>query len=1218
MIQRFCKANYDDKAARMHVYRFRELMTLSLDDMYLSRGSVKLLTTKKDNSFPSFSVPVSEEETSELASALDCDKEFEHTALIAQQQQKLQSSKKQKSSSRKSRQKQKNRVEQSSSPADAKKTEDELIDELLAEIESAGNNSGSSKNRKKGKKNKKSRQKQDVEPVQENGSDSGVADDDVDDEDAGFNSLHLHDANSLVPLGKWIALSSATPPKCVQSVVFSGYNPAPGNRKLAGDLFYLVVETMEDKTFHITARPNGFYINGSTDRHFDPLPARKSHHSHTLMGILWATSSYFRKTFTLLLEARVKKHPFEATPIPFYSPSWLTQQTQHEYDANRAEESFFTMFGGDSRLQQRDFNEELQACRELPSGTMEERIIRDRALFKTHCEFYDFAVKGAKAVVDNGLMPLNPMDPLPAQVFIQNNIFFSFAFDDKKILDPLLNKQYVVDPTTYSNTNNDLHGVRALNEADVRGIHTLASVIVDYKGYRVLAHSVIPGILQGDQGSKHVYGSIDDGNNYFWDEKYHKLLEEAAKKLHIKPHAVLDEKNTEYTMASPAECKGIVGSDGRFYILDYVRPTPRDTNFPDNNAAIFRRELINTWVEKNRQERIQAKMMKKQQEQQLNDEDEAESILDEALDEQEQEDDDEEEEKMSIRFNPDVFIKSETRESFLPETEELEADKRAVKELAQFLKEAVIPLFIREISQVEYTAPLDGHSLTEAMHERGINIRYLGEIATLTEKANVLYMTKLAQEEMVARAAKWEFRKLLIATPELKMLKNIEIFLNCLFSPHDPNNTTRKLDVEYSITQDKISISQYSLMRRLIDHIKQKYQYDLDESFFSSYNPLSLLRSFCLKVGLRISSREYSFGRLNPFSVDDIQGLEPVVKHSVPVSTTAKGLLEVGKKQLQMGQFESAYEFLGQAIVMLQQVRGPMSQDVAQCFAQIAAILHSASEFTQAIMQQHKALIINRRILGIDSTASCHLHQLLGLLCNAINQNEFALKHFLRARYICRIISATGDHHPEMATITSNIGMMYQYLGDTPQSMKYLEEGLRINKKTLGHDSLPTASSYHAIAIVYSLIGDNRKALKCEQESFKILSKVLPKTEQSQELLKESQRWMSQFTSKAVEQQKRTNEMQKQQQMTAARELLRESPYFAAMNKLSKKLGGKEEFMKWMQELQQKQASSGGGQVFQQNILDELANAMSDVSQNVSRSSSSASKSKRSKRSKRK
>jgi hypothetical protein len=46
----------------------------------------------------------------------------------------------------------------------------------------------------------------------------------------------------------------------------------------------------------------------------------------------------------------------------------------------------------------RDWNEEYQACKELPSGTVQERIIRDRAVLKVHNDFVDAATRGAMYV----------------------------------------------------------------------------------------------------------------------------------------------------------------------------------------------------------------------------------------------------------------------------------------------------------------------------------------------------------------------------------------------------------------------------------------------------------------------------------------------------------------------------------------------------------------------------------------------------------------------------------------------------------------------------------------------------------------------------------------------------------------------------------------------------------------------------------------------------
>merc|ERR1712087_872019 len=47
----------------------------------------------------------------------------------------------------------------------------------------------------------------------------------------------------------------------------------------------------------------------------------------------------------------------------------------------------------------------------------------------------------------------------------------------------------------------------------------------------------------------------------------------------ILPHKVLNEKNEEIELCSSVECKGIIGNDGRYYILDLLRTFPPDVNF---------------------------------------------------------------------------------------------------------------------------------------------------------------------------------------------------------------------------------------------------------------------------------------------------------------------------------------------------------------------------------------------------------------------------------------------------------------------------------------------------------------------------------------------------------------------------------------------------------------------------------------------------------------
>jgi len=121
---------------------------------------------------------------------------------------------------------------------------------------------------------------------------------------------------------------------------------------------------------------------------------------------------------------------------------------------------------------------------------------------------------------------------------------------------------------------NDLQGVKAYCAVDIEGLHTLGTVVVDYRGYRVTAQSIIPGILEREQEQSVIYGSVDFGKTVVAHEKYLELLSKAAQSLKILPHRVLNEKDEIVEICSSVECKGIIGNDGRL-----LRTFPPDVNF---------------------------------------------------------------------------------------------------------------------------------------------------------------------------------------------------------------------------------------------------------------------------------------------------------------------------------------------------------------------------------------------------------------------------------------------------------------------------------------------------------------------------------------------------------------------------------------------------------------------------------------------------------------
>nr|XP_006816525.1 PREDICTED: LOW QUALITY PROTEIN: clustered mitochondria protein homolog [Saccoglossus kowalevskii] len=372
----------------------------------------------------------------------------------------------------------------------------------------------------------------------------------------------------LMPLNPLIKEAKA--PLCLQVFTASGWNPPPGNRKLHGDLMYLHTITLENNSYHITASTKGFYINRSTLEVFDPKPSEPKHLSHSLVELLQKISPLFKKNFTQMIKKRSQRHPLERVLVPFQIYSWTAPVTEHTIDSIRAEDSHNSRLGYEEHIpgQTRDWNEEIQTTHDLPRKTLPDRIIRERAIFKVQSDFVQAALRGATAVIDGNIMAINPGEESKMQMYIWNNIFFSLGFDVRDHY-----KDYGGDYSC------DLQGVKAYNNIDVEGLYTLGTVVIDYRGYRVTAQSIIPGILEREQEESVIYGSIDFGKTVATNEKFVELLSKSAQQLKILPHKVLNEKNELVELYSSIECKGIKGNDGRYYILDLLRTFPPDIHY---------------------------------------------------------------------------------------------------------------------------------------------------------------------------------------------------------------------------------------------------------------------------------------------------------------------------------------------------------------------------------------------------------------------------------------------------------------------------------------------------------------------------------------------------------------------------------------------------------------------------------------------------------------
>jgi protein TIF31 len=965
--------------------------------------------------------------------------------------------------------------------------------------------------------------------------------------------------------------------KCVESIMFSSLNPPPSYRRLVGDLIYLDVKTLEGNTYCVSGTTRTFYVNLSADNVLCPKPHKNALEATTLIGLLQKISTKFKKAFREILEMKASAHPFENVQSLLPPNSWVESYPvpDHKSDAARSENALTLSFGSELIGMQRDWNEELQSCREFAHVTPQERILRDRALYKVTSDFVDAAVSGAVGVISRCIPPINPTDPECFHMYVHNNIFFSFAVDSdleqlsrKKSSDanskaeiaskvsalkasPLngstesaadlaaeLQLAAESEQATYASANNDLKGTKAYQEADVPGLYNLAMAVIDYRGHRLVAQSVLPGILQGDKSDSLMYGSVDNGKKVCWNEDFHKKVLEASKKLRLKEHSVIDGSGGIVKLAAPVECKGIVGSDDRHYLLDLMRVTPRDANYtgPGTRFCILRPELITAYCQaeatekSNSSPKVEESPAANEIQKAENAEGEIESEANEnqaTADDEKKNDveangpdpaETEDKTQKEIVFNPNVF----TEFKLAGTREEIAEDEENVRKVSLYLKDVLLPKFIQDLCTLE-VSPMDGQTLTEAFHAHGINIRYIGKVAEGTK--HLPHLLDLCTNEIVVRSAKHILKDMLRDSEDHDIAPAISHFFNCLFGNSVPANSQSKAQKKDSPAKSSkvnaklkdgaspkrklstyLTLTSTSLWSEILEFTKLKYQFDLPEEARSRLKKIPVIRNLCQKVGIAIAARKYELEAAAPFQISDILNLQPMVKHSIPVCSEAKDLVETGKVQLAEGMLSEAYTLFSEAFAILQQVTGPMHRDVASCCRYLAMVLYHAGDMAGAIMQQHKELIINERCLGLDHPDTAHSYGNMALFYHGLNQTELALRHMSRALVLLGLSS--GPDHPDVAATFINVAMMYQDMGKMNAALRYLQEALKKNERLLGEEHIQTAVCYHALAIAFNCMGAYKLSHQHETKTYDILVKQLG-VEDSR--TRDSENWLKTF-----------------------------------------------------------------------------------------------------------
>lgn len=870
-----------------------------------------------------------------------------------------------------------------------------------------------------------------------------------------------------------------TPVKCLNYLIYSANTPT-GRRALQGDVCYLETQLLEGDILYITAHTGGFYLNNSKADpsglfSFQPEPCDPSYNSPTLVGLLEQVSPLFKSNFHQLLHTsseweslRHVKSMAEVTP-------WVHEEQQ---------------FDSDPRIESTmDWNEALQQSKSLPGTTFLQRIQRDKQLAQVYNEFLEAAVIGAKSVIAGSLIALNPVDKRFQQVYVHNNIFFSFT-EDQEYRQETGSEACA----THVSASHDIRAINILNSMDIEGLHTIATATVDYRGYRVLCQSILPGILSQTPETCAKYGSMDDGQTINSDPGFHALVSAVAERLHLSPSVLVDKAGQTHTLAAGYDLKGMIGSDQRKYLLENARITPRDANKqgPEFALCLLRPELIEHFQQLHRRTQIDIKI------EQLREEKKAAFP------------DDSEKAKITVEeikeviaaapqflFNPNVF----TNANFANSVAEEEAK---VRDLSSFLVSVQIPMTAKVLCSEQNWWPRLGTSLVDVLHQFGVNARYLGAVAKAIISPEFRYVKWQCEVTAVARAAKHVLNRYLRETPDHLLAAVITHLLNCVFSlpkrseEREEGKKKRKRKAKVPVSEE--TLPKYPLFTRnkeeiwaeiasfTLSHFDLQVPSKLDDweaVRFPSFRTF-LLREICLQLGLQLSPSSL----VEKFTTDSISGLMHRVKAPEIKSVESKWLYEAALRAMSEKNNQLAMELLMQSAGVQESIAGPVHRDIANCYQHISGIYTAEGDLQHAIMYQHRAIVLSERTLGLDHPLVAQEYVAFAHIYQAAGRPDRACRHLIRA---CELFAINGcEHCIDAINCLSSLAMLYADNSRNDLAVVVLGRMLELFTGMLGDNHMRVADCCEVTAVQYKCLNDYDKAVTCETKALQIFQRLLP------------------------------------------------------------------------------------------------------------------------------
>ncbi|GLJ15752.1 hypothetical protein SUGI_0259240 [Cryptomeria japonica] len=908
-------------------------------------------------------------------------------------------------------------------------------------------------------------------------------------------------------------------------------------KRSEGEFFSIDVKFCNGKMVTATACTKGFYSHG-----------KQLVQSHTLVNLLQQLSRAFTNAYDCLMKAFSERNKFGNLPYGFRANTWvvppMVADSPSVFPPLPVEDESWGGNGGgqgrDGKSDLRPWATEFSILAAMPCKTVEERQVRDRKVFLLHSLFVDVAIIKAVAAIQHVIDRHKILDQTkyqdPTRILHEETVGDLKIMVTRDVPDASRKLDKKIDGSQAPGMSsrelaerNLLKGITADESTTVHDTATLGVVIVKHCGYTAVVK---------------VFGDVEKGVESLSREiDIEDQPEGGANALNVSSLRTLLHKGAPRVQSNSAmhQCNGSESEDmqsARTLVQKVLEDSLLKLQEEQTDHRRFIRwELGACWVQHLQNQPTSEKNETKSSEESKNEpvikglgkHGLLKEIKKKTTDDKNNKAESDKIKSLDISAGNEIENKRQVTEIACDreaQKEEIENElplKKLLPEAAfmrlkesetglhckslddliemaqKYYNDVALPKLVADFGSLELS-PVDGRTLTDFMHTRGLQMHSLGRVVELADK--LPHVQSLCIHEMVVRAFKHILEAVVASVESTSDLAAaIAAALNIMLgTPSKENSDTNSVDL---FKWEWIEL-----------FLNKRFGWKMNNSHRQDLRKCAILRGICHKVGLELAPRDYDVDSPNPFRNMDIISMVPVYKQVACSSADGRTLLESSKTALDKGKLDEAVNYGTKALAKLVAVCGPYHRMTAGAYSLLAVVLYHTGDFNQAMIYQQKALDINERELGLDHPDTMKSYGDLAVFYYRLQHTELALKYVNRALYLLHL--TCGPSHPNTAATYINVAMMEEGLGNIHVALRYLHEALKCNQRLLGADHIQTAASYHAIAIALSLMEAYSLSVQHEQTTLQILQAKLG----SEDLrTQDAAAWLDYFDSKALEQQ---------------------------------------------------------------------------------------------------